>query len=360
MSDAHSRPGVVSAADVDPDRFDHGTRTFRQFRLAHDTAAEMLGTSLYELDPGKRTWPAHFHTGNEEAIYVLEGTLTLWLGPLDEPSEFELSPGTYVALPTSPGHAHEVQARGDATARFLVVSTMREPDFTVLDGSGDTERMAHLVAGDPPGEYEGRYVSRTVDFDAEVPYWDEHGGTEDSDDGDESPPATTDGSTVVEDHVVPVGALDWDEYDPPRDGHRFRRKQPGAAAGGVELGASLYEVPAGMRTWLPHYHTGNEEAIYVLDGEGTVTLGVDRESFELSPGDYVSLPTGKAGYRDVVAGESGLEYLLVSTMEDPDITVYPDDDTVGLYAGSAPGGDPDARSLSTYLDAATDVDYWGE
>jgi hypothetical protein len=37
---------------------------------------------------------------------------------------------------------------------------MRDPDFTVLDGPND-RRKAHLVAGDPPGEYEGRYVSRS-------------------------------------------------------------------------------------------------------------------------------------------------------------------------------------------------------
>ncbi|MEF8852928.1 MAG: cupin domain-containing protein [Haloarculaceae archaeon] len=164
----------------------------------------------------------------------------------------------------------------------------------------------------------------------------------------------------VGDHVVSAGALDWDEYDPPREGHRFRRKQLGAAAGGAELGASLYEVPPGKRTWLPHYHTGNEEAVYVLAGEGTVTLGVDRAEFALCPGDYVALPTGEAGYHDVVAGEDPLRYLMFSTMRDPDVTVYPDDDKVGLYAGSAPGGDADARTLSTYLDRDADVDYWSD
>lgn len=360
MSDGNGDAGtVVSTTDATPVRHDHGERTFLQYRLAHDTPAELLGASLYELDPGRRTWPAHYHTGNEEALFVLDGELTLWLGPLADRREFALSPGSYVALPTGPAHAHEVEAAGDEPARFLVVSTMRDPDFTVLDGSGDAERRAHLVAGDPPGEYEGRYVSRTVDFDAEVPYWDDEGDGEDGaeeGDADRTPP---DGDpTAVGDHVVSVDALAWDEYDPPRDGHRFRRKQVGAVAGAVELGTSLYEVPAGNRTWLPHFHTGNEEAVYVLDGEGTVVLGVDRETREIEAGDYVALPTGEAGYHDVVAGESGLRYLLVSTMREPDITVYPDDDMVGLYAGSAPGGDPDERTLSTYLDANAEVEYW--
>jgi uncharacterized cupin superfamily protein len=351
--------GVVASAAVEPERHGHGRRTFRQYRLAHATDAAMLGTSLYELDPGERTWPAHYHTANEEALYVLDGDLTAWLGPLDDRGEVRLSPGEYVALPTGPDHAHEVETSGDDTAQFLVVSTMYDPDFTVLDGTGDVERRAHLVAGDAPGEYEGRYISRTVDFDAEVPYWGDEGGEADADDGGSDERGAS-GAEVVEDHVVSAPSLDWTEYDPPREGHRFRRKQLGVAAGGEQLGASLYEVPPGQRTWLPHYHTGNEEAIYVLAGEGTVTLGAERTDHALSPGDYVALPTGEAGYHDVVSGDETLRYLMVSTMEEPDVTVYPDDGKVGLYAGSAPGGDSEARTLSTYLDDSTGVDYWTE
>jgi|GEM_PF-275664 len=376
-ADATGPTSLVASTDVDPHSYDHGQRTFRQYRLAHAAGGEALGTSLYELDPDRRTWPAHYHTGNEEAIYVLDGGLTLWVGPLDDPTERRLDPGDYVALPTGPDHAHEVEATGDDTARFLVFSTMRDPDFTVLDGSGDVERMAHLVAGDAPGEYEGRYVSRTVDFDAEVPYWEvsDDGSDDGTDDGsnDGSDDGADDGSNGGDsdeqgrtatgsdaDHVVAEADLDWDEYDPPRAGHRFRRKQLGAAAGGERLGTSLYEVPPGQRTWLPHYHTGNEEAIYVLAGEGTVTLGGDRDEHALSPGDYVALPAGEAGYHDVVAGDETLRYLLVSTMEEPDVTVYPDDGKVGLYAGAAPGGDSEARTLSTYLDASADVEYWSD
>jgi uncharacterized cupin superfamily protein len=358
-ADAIGPANTVASAAVDPESHDHGRRTFRQYRLAHAAGGGALGTSLYELDAGHRTWPAHYHTGNEEAIYVLDGDLTLFHGSLEDPAQRRLEPGDYVALPTGPDHAHEVEATGDGTARFLVVSTMHDPDFTVLDGSGDVERMAHLVAGDAPGEYEGRYVSRTVDFDAEVPYWEvSDGGPDEESNGGDSPERGTTVPVPVEEHVVAASDLDWTEHDPPREGHRFRRKQLGAAAGGDDLGASLYEVPPGERPWLSHYHTGNEEAIYVLAGEGTVTLGPDRAEHPLSPGDYVALPAGEAGYHDVVAGESTLRYLMVSTMDEPDVTVYPDDGKVGLYAGAAPGGDSEARTLSTYLDAGSRVDYW--
>ncbi len=104
--------------------------------------------------------------------------MTLWLGS-DEAAdagagstgetEHALEPGDYVALPSGPDHAHEVEARGDETARFLVISTMNEPDLSVL-----VERdAAMLFAGGAPGNYDDRYISKTVDLDAEVDYWDE-------------------------------------------------------------------------------------------------------------------------------------------------------------------------------------------
>src|SRR5438552_13716243 len=58
-------------------------------------------------------------------------------------------------------------------------------------------------------------------------------------------------------------------------GERFgvRVKRLGQAAGGSQLGTSLCELPPGARSWPFHYHLVNEEAIYVLEGEGTLRLG---------------------------------------------------------------------------------------
>ncbi|ELZ25472.1 cupin 2 barrel domain-containing protein [Halosimplex carlsbadense 2-9-1] len=176
MSDGDATDGgsdspVVSESDLDWDEYDHGERRFRRKRLGA-AGGEELGTSLYELEPGKRTWPRHYHAGNEEAIYVLGGELTLYLervadGEDGEVSEHVLEPGDYAALPNGPDHAHEVEAGGDETARFLVISTMNEPDLSVL-----VERdVAMLFAGGAPGNYDDRYLSKTVDLDAEAEYW---------------------------------------------------------------------------------------------------------------------------------------------------------------------------------------------
>lgn len=163
---------------------------------------------------------------------------------------------------------------------------------------------------------------------------------------------------MTDNQLVNEEDLEWS--DRKHGDHEFRRKQLGAVTAGDELGCSLYELPEGKRDWLRHYHEGNEEAIFVLSGSGTVSLGPDAEEHNLSEGDFVALPRGEEGCHAIEGGEDGLRYLMVSTMNEPDITVYPDDDKIGLYGGSAPGGEKDERTLSTYLDREADVPYWDE
>ena len=162
----------------------------------------------------------------------------------------------------------------------------------------------------------------------------------------------------MSDGPVNAADLDWTEHD--HGERQFRRKQLSDAAGGEKLGTSLYEVPAGKRLWVRHYHEGNEESVYVLDGEGTLFLGPAETEHDLEAGDYVALPPGEGSAHDIEAGDEGLRLLMSGTMEEPDITVYPDRDMVGLYAGSAPGGDSEERTLSTYLDLHAELDYWDD
>ncbi|WP_281194317.1 cupin domain-containing protein [Halorubrum sp. F4] len=161
--------------------------------------------------------------------------------------------------------------------------------------------------------------------------------------------------------------LEWTETD--RGEARFRRKQLGEAAGGDAIGCSLYELPPGGKSWPFHYHTANEEAIYVLEGTGTIRLatvadepgaddtGTD-EAHELVSGTYVALPADESGgHRVINDSEGALRYLAISTMVEPDVTVYPDSGTFGVYVGSPPGG-REERSLEGYYDAEDAVGYW--
>jgi uncharacterized cupin superfamily protein len=92
-------------------------------------------------------------------------------------------------------------------------------------------------------------------------------------------------------HVVHSQDIPWSETV---QGSRvaIRRKQLGAAAHGQKLGCSLLELLPGKQSWPQHYHLANEEALFVLEGSGTLRLGDER--IPVTAGDYVALPPGPA------------------------------------------------------------------
>lgn len=148
--------------------------------------------------------------------------------------------------------------------------------------------------------------------------------------------------------------VEWDDYE--QGSAAFRRRRLGRAAGGDALGCSLYELPAGGRSWAYHYHTANEEALYVLAGEGTLRLADRTRS--LSPGDYVAFAADEDGaHRVVNDGDRPVRYLMMSTMIEPDVTVYPDSRKIGVFTGAPPGGAGE-RSVGGFFRLDDDVDYW--
>jgi uncharacterized cupin superfamily protein len=157
-------------------------------------------------------------------------------------------------------------------------------------------------------------------------------------------------------NVVGDGDLQWDEQS---HGEKFgyRLKQLGSAAGGEKLGCSLYEVLPGRRAFPYHYHLANEEAIYVLEGSGTLRIG--EEEIRVSEGDYVALPArAEAAHQLITSSESVLRYLCFSTMIEPDVMVYPDSGKVGIFGGAAPGGRKEKRTFSKFLRGDAEVGYY--
>ena len=148
----------------------------------------------------------------------------------------------------------------------------------------------------------------------------------------------------------------WAEHS---HGERFgyRRKSLSSAAGGQRLGCSLYEVAPGRRAWPYHYHDANEEAIYVLEGSGTLRVGGDE--VPLQKGDYAALPAGVEGAHQLVnTSDERLKYLCFSTMVETDVSVYPDSGKVGVAVGAAPGGSKEKRTLSGLFRQEDGVDYY--
>jgi uncharacterized cupin superfamily protein len=86
--------------------------------------ASKIGVGLLELPPGCNTQPGHYHSHEEEHLYLLEGELTLHLGS----QRHRLGPGSYVHFPAGQAVPHHLENDGTLPARYLMVGERNEED----------------------------------------------------------------------------------------------------------------------------------------------------------------------------------------------------------------------------------------
>jgi uncharacterized cupin superfamily protein len=117
---------------------------------------ELLGATIYELEPGAKWANLHIHHANEELIVVLRGTPTV--GALE--GERELATGEVVACPRGRPGAHCLENRSDETARVLIESTMNMPEVVEYPERDDAFVMTEppYTGGSPEGETRGRLL----------------------------------------------------------------------------------------------------------------------------------------------------------------------------------------------------------
>lgn len=158
------------------------------------------------------------------------------------------------------------------------------------------------------------------------------------------------------DEVIHTEELPWVEEGA---GELFahRRRHLSRAAGGRSIGCSMYELEPGKTAFPFHYHLGNEEAVFVLEGEATLRLS--NEHVRVREGDYVAFPPGEEHAHQLTnTGDRVFRYLVLSTMSHPEVIVYPDSDKVGVMAGAAPGGPKAQRVLTAFFPRRSAVGYY--
>ena len=139
------------------------------------------------------------------------------------------------------------------------------------------------------------------------------------------------------DHVIELSDVPTDPINAP-EGSAFGgvRQRVGAKIGAKKLGYSFFTVPPGKAAFPYHTHSTNEEMIYIIDGCGVLRLG--KEELEIGSGSVVACPPGTEFPHQLInTGEKELRYLVVSTMEYPDLSDYPDSNKLGAYATPAVG-----------------------
>jgi uncharacterized cupin superfamily protein len=115
------------------------------------------------------------------------------------------------------------------------------------------------------------------------------------------------------------------EHTSDRDGYRHRSASVGKAIEAEKIGASLYELPDGEKTFPFHFHHRMEEWVIVLDG--TPTLRAADGEQVLRAGDVVCLPVGPEGGHQVRGPGT---VLIISTSPTLEAIEYPDSEKIGV------------------------------
>jgi uncharacterized cupin superfamily protein len=131
------------------------------------------------------------------------------------------------------------------------------------------------------------------------------------------------------------------DHSSERDGYRWRGARIARAVGAEQIGACLYELGDGQRSYPYHFHHGVEEWLLVVAGSPRVRTP-DGERV-LRRGDVLCFPAGPGGAHQVTGPGT---VLILSEHRAPVSVEYPDSGKVGV---GGPG---------KFFRSADSVDYW--
>ena len=103
------------------------------------------------------------------------------------------------------------------------------------------------------------------------------------------------------------------------------KKRLGNVAGLKNFGVNLVRLEPGSVSSVRHWHTKQDELIYVIEGE--ITLLTDEGERVLTPGNAAGFPAGEAnGHHLINRSDRDATYLEIGDRTPGDSATYPDDD----------------------------------
>jgi len=96
-------------------------------RVGHAGGLTAFGVNLMRLPPGQWSSQRHWHSHEDEFVYVIAGELTL----IEDGGETVLRAGDCAAFAKNSGDGHHLINRSDALALYLEVGSRHPDDLTM-------------------------------------------------------------------------------------------------------------------------------------------------------------------------------------------------------------------------------------
>lgn len=113
--------------------------------------------------------------------------------------------------------------------------------------------------------------------------------------------------------------------------YEYRKYQIPKLRDDSEMLIAFYEIPPNKSNYPFHYHLRDEEAFYILRGEGKLVT-CDSE-VKVGEGDIIICPPGEAGAHMLTntSDKENLEYIEFDVEHYPEIMKYPKSNKVGIF-----------------------------
>ena len=111
-----------------PPPFDAPCQARRRWKLGDAAGLTQFGVNLLHLDPGAWSSQRHWHTAEDELVYVLEGDVVL----VDDAGETPLRAGDCAGFRAGDPNGHHLVNRSGARALVLEIGG-RAPDLDGVD-----------------------------------------------------------------------------------------------------------------------------------------------------------------------------------------------------------------------------------
>ncbi|HAQ34003.1 MAG: transcriptional regulator [Maricaulis sp.] len=110
-----------------PAPFDEPCQARQWQELGEAAGVTQYGVNLVRVPPGSWSSQRHWHSHEDEFVYLLEGEAVL----VTDAGETIMTPGDFAGFPAGDGDGHHLQNRSNRDAVFLVVGSRREDEDEV-------------------------------------------------------------------------------------------------------------------------------------------------------------------------------------------------------------------------------------
>ncbi len=251
-----------------------GDKGLRTLHLSVAGGLTQFGAYLDTLDPGAWSSQRHWHSAEDEFIYLLSGTATL----RDDNGMTDLFPGDAVCWRHGDPNGHHLTNRGDVPARWLIVGSRAKGDICTYPDDGrrqineaTTWRIEAtdgtvLKGGNLPDELLG----------LRAPWGQPWNGTA--------------RPNVIRAGSVPGKSPAGSAPAPYDDLGDYLAHALSDAGGLTQFGAFTETLMPGARSSHRHWHSDEDEFLYTVDG--IATLHENDGTRDLPPGSCVCWPAG--------------------------------------------------------------------